>query len=91
MARRTPPPPVEPSTTDDLDAVLTDEPWLAAFVEVGDVDLEPARLRFQIAQLDARRQLRQAGVAVAVRARHHGLLTTSYDRATVIDDEDEPT
>jgi hypothetical protein len=72
-----------PLTTDELDAELELEPWLSAYLEPGDTDLDAARLRFETDQLTAARALRSAGVHVAQRLTRGELLTTACDRPLV--------
>jgi len=68
------------TTVDELDAALDLEPWLAAYLEPGDCDLEAARRRFELDQVVAVTELRRAGVVIAVRLTRGDLLTTALDR-----------
>ena len=78
-----------PTTTDEVEAELLEEPHLAAYLERGDTSLEPARRRFRADQTVARRQLRRAGVGIAVRYTRRGMSTTAFDKAEVIPGEDD--
>ncbi len=70
-------------TPAELERQLLAEPWLRAYSAVGDTDLGPARIRHRLDQASAARELRRSHVDVPIRARSHGLLTTSFtdDRA----------
>jgi hypothetical protein len=74
----------EPTTTDELEAELEAEPYLRAYVEIGDVSVEAARRRFRADQTLARRELRRAGVGVAIRYTRRGMLTTCNDKSEVL-------
>ncbi|HKE72471.1 MAG TPA: hypothetical protein VKB57_02580 [Acidimicrobiales bacterium] len=63
----------------ELEEELRVEPWLRPYLDDRDSDLEPARKRFAVEQLAARRELRRAKVTVASRLHHGGLLTTALD------------
>lgn len=63
----------------EIEERLREEPWLRPHLRAGDIDLEPARIRFATEQLLARRELRRANVDVNFRLHHGGLLTTAFD------------
>jgi hypothetical protein len=57
---------------------LAAAPWLRPFVEDGDVDLEPARRRWELCQRGSRLALRARGVELHRRVRgRNGLYTTA--------------
>jgi hypothetical protein len=59
-------------------AELAEEPWLRAFIEPDDEDLQPADARWREAQTEAKVQLRAKGVELRRRAvTKSGLRTTS--------------
>lgn len=73
-------------TPEQLEAQLTEAPYLRPYCRVGDVSLEPARQRFQQDQREATRLLRRQHITIPVR--YHGsghLLTTSYEAAQVVE------
>jgi hypothetical protein len=60
--------------------IPVDEPWLAAYVDPGDDDLEPARRRHRDVQRKVRRALTRSHVELFPRiTTDRGELTTSVD------------
>ena len=68
---------------DELEADLSNEPWLRAYLLPGDVDLTEACRCFEVDQISARRVLIDANVSVALRYRRGDLQTTSIDERHV--------
>jgi hypothetical protein len=66
----------EPQPDHDPTQPPPGEPYLAAYVEVGDTSWEPARRRYRASQREVRRALQRAEVTVPMRRTHGDLLTT---------------